>query len=324
MALDLQRMADVAALERPAEAKRMLVIVNPYATTMSDRLKHLVVYALQGRYEVHAVDTQRRGHATELCREAAREGYDVVVAFGGDGTVNEAANGLAGSETPLTCLPGGSNNVYAKILGIPHDVVDATEHLLNMADAWEPRRADLGRVDGRWFTFAAGMGLDASVVERVDAHPDRKTRWGAWYFTEMAVRTFLRRYVIRPPRLEVEADGRTIPGVSVFLQNAAPYTYFKQRPVNLVEGAALDSGDLAGVVLTRASPIDVPTIAFRALSGAARIARHAKVEAFAGVHDVTVRSIDGRAVPLQVDGDHIGDAEEATFTVDPGVLRVVA
>jgi diacylglycerol kinase family enzyme len=324
MALDLQRMADVAALERPAEAKRMLVIVNPYATTMSDRLKHLVVYALQGRYEVHAVDTQRRGHATELCREAAREGYDVVVAFGGDGTVNEAANGLAGSETPLTCLPGGSNNVYAKILGIPHDVVDATEHLLNMADAWEPRRADLGRVGGRWFTFAAGMGLDASVVERVDAHPDRKTRWGAWYFTEMAVRTFLRRYVIRPPRLEVEADGRTIPGVSVFLQNAAPYTYFKQRPVNLVEGAALDSGDLAGVVLTRASPIDVPTIAFRALSGAARIARHAKVEAFAGVHDVTVRSIDGRAVPLQVDGDHIGDAEEATFTVDPGVLRVVA
>jgi diacylglycerol kinase family enzyme len=324
MALDLQRMADVAALERPAEAKRMLVIVNPYATTMSDRLKHLVVYALQGRYEVHAVDTQRRGHATELCREAAREGYDVVVAFGGDGTVNEAANGLAGSETPLTCLPGGSNNVYAKILGIPHDVVDATEHLLNMADAWEPRRADLGRVDGRWFTFAAGMGLDASVVERVDAHPDRKTRWGAWYFTEMAVRTFLRRYVIRPPRLEVHADGRTIPGVSVFLQNAAPYTYFKQRPVNLVEGAALDSGDLAGVVLTRASPIDVPTIAFRALSGAARIARHAKVEAFAGVHDVTVRSIDGRPVPLQVDGDHIGDAEQATFTVAPGALRVVA
>ncbi len=108
----------------------MLVIVNPYATTMSDRLKHLVVYALQGRYDVHAVDTQRRGHATELCREAAREGYDVVVAFGGDGTVNEAANGLAGSETPLTCLPGGSNNVYAKILGIPDDVVDATEHLL--------------------------------------------------------------------------------------------------------------------------------------------------------------------------------------------------
>src|SRR5215218_3131708 len=97
----LERLAEVAALERPAQAKRMLVIANPYATTMSDRLRHLVVYALQGRFDVEAVDTQRRGHATELCREAASEGYDVVVAFGGDGTVNEAANGLAGSAPPL-------------------------------------------------------------------------------------------------------------------------------------------------------------------------------------------------------------------------------
>jgi diacylglycerol kinase family enzyme len=320
-----ERLLEVATLERPAEAKRMLIIVNPYATTMSDRLKHLVVYALQGRYDVHAVDTQRRGHATELCREAAGEGYDVVVAFGGDGTVNEAANGLAGSRTPLTCLPGGSNNVYAKILGIPNDVVDATEHLLRMADDWRVRDADLGRVNGRWFTFAAGMGLDASVVERVDAHPERKTRWGAWYFTEMAVRTFLRRYVVRPPQLEAELeDGRTVRGISVFLQNAEPYTYFKSRPVNLVEGAALESGDLSGVVLRRANPVDVPTITFRALSGAARIAEHNGVHAFAGVHEVRVRSVDGRPIPLQVDGDHIGDAEEATFGIDAGALQVVA
>src|SRR6476619_2018137 len=148
----LQRLADVAALERPAEAKRMLVIVNPYATTMSDRLKHLVVYALQGRYEVRAVDTQRRGHAIERCREGAREGYDVVVAFGGDGTVNEAANGLAGSATPLTCLPGGSTNVYARMLGIPAEIVDATEHLLRVADEWRPRRMDLASVNERRFT----------------------------------------------------------------------------------------------------------------------------------------------------------------------------
>src|SRR6478609_8911830 len=81
----------------PASRRRMLIIVNPYASTVSDRLRHLVVYALQGRFEVDAVDTEARGHATELCREAAHEGYDVVVAFGGDGTVNEAANGLLGS-----------------------------------------------------------------------------------------------------------------------------------------------------------------------------------------------------------------------------------
>jgi diacylglycerol kinase family enzyme len=320
----IARLAEVAALERPAEAKRMLVIVNPYATTMSDRLRHLVVYALQGRYDVHAVDTQRRGHAIELCREAGREGYDVVVAFGGDGTVNEAANGLVGTGTPLTCLPGGSNNVYCKILGIPDDVVDATEHLLGLADRWEPRRADLGVVGGRRFTFAAGMGLDASVVERVDRHPHLKARFGAWYFAEAAVLTFLRRYVVNPPRLEVEADGRTMRGVSAFLQNAEPYTYFKDRPINLVEGASLDSGDLAGVVLTRASPIDVPTVMLRALSGQPRIARHRRVEAFTGVSGVTVRSLDGRPIPYQVDGDHIGDAEEVSFSVEPGAIRVVS
>src|SRR6188508_2408076 len=148
---DLERLAGVAAPERPAQAKRMLVIVNPYATTMSDRLKHLVVYALQGRYDVTAIDTQRKGHAIELVAEAARERYDVVVAFGGDGTVNEAANGLAGTETPLTCLPGGSNNVFAKLLGIPTDVVDATQHLLRMADRFQARAVDVGRVNGRWF-----------------------------------------------------------------------------------------------------------------------------------------------------------------------------
>src|SRR5450631_1980594 len=127
----LSRLEAILGLENPAApSRRMLVIVNPYATTVSDRLKNLVVYALRGRYEVDAVDTEARDHATELCREAAQEGYDVVVAFGGDGTVNEVANGLAGSDTPLSCLPGGRTNVYCRMLGIPTDVVDATEHLL--------------------------------------------------------------------------------------------------------------------------------------------------------------------------------------------------
>src|SRR5512140_589519 len=104
--------APATPLAPDADKKRMLIIVNPYATTVSDRLKNLVVYALRGRYEVDAIDTAARDHATELSREAARDGYDVVVAFGGDGTVNEAANGLAGSDTPLCCLRGGRGNVY--------------------------------------------------------------------------------------------------------------------------------------------------------------------------------------------------------------------
>src|SRR6267378_1390505 len=211
----------------PAEKRRMLIIVNPYATTVSDRLRHLVVYALQGRYEVDAVDTLARGHATEICREAAHEGYDVVVAFGGDGTVNEVANGLLGSSTPLCCLPGGSANVFAKILGIPGDLVDATEHLLAMADDWRPRKVDLGVFNGRCFTFASGLGLDASVVERVDANPRRKARLGAYYFTWEAVVTYLRRYLLKPPRLRVDAGETTLEGVTAIVQNGSPFTYFQ-------------------------------------------------------------------------------------------------
>src|ERR687888_357795 len=209
-----QRAREAMALEAPVERKRMLVVANPYATTMSQRLKSLVVYALQGRYDVDAVDTEKRGHATQLCREAATEGYDVVVAFGGDGTVNEAANGLAGSQTPLTCLPGGSTNVYCRLLGIPAEIVDATEHILSLADDWRPRAVDLAEVNGRAFTFSAGLGLDASVVERVDAHPHLKARLGEWYFTYAAVTTFSRRYLVRPPRLAVTVADREITGVT--------------------------------------------------------------------------------------------------------------
>jgi diacylglycerol kinase family enzyme len=291
---------------------------------MSDRVKSLVVYALQGRYDVTTRETEAKGHAMELSREAAAQHYDVVVAFGGDGTVNEAANGLAGSRTALTCLPGGSNNVVAKLLGIPTDVVDATEHLLGLADTWAPRAVDLGTVNGRHFTFAAGMGLDASVVERVDRNPGLKKRFGPFYYVGCAVTTFLRNYVVNPPRLEVEVDGRTVGGVSLFVQNAENYTYFNNRPVPLVEGARFDSGCLAGVVLTRARPYDVPTVTFRALSGAARIAAHKGIDAFGAFGEAVVRSTDDRAIPIQVDGDHISDELEARFSVAPGALTVVA
>jgi diacylglycerol kinase family enzyme len=321
---DFQRLEAAASLTAPATAKRMLIIVNPYATTVSDRLKHLVVYALQGRYDVEAIDTQRSGHATELCREAAGEGYDVVVAFGGDGTINEAANGLAGSDTPLTCLPGGATNVYPRMLGIPNDVVDATEHLLRIADDWHPRWVDLGEVNGRLFTFAAGVGLDGSVVRRVDSHPRLKARYGPMFYTTSAVGVFLRRYVVNPPRIVVEAGGRTVEGVSAFIQNGDPYTFFRDTPIELVDGLELDSGDLGGVVLERASPVDIPTVLFRALSSRARIDRHRRVTGFHGIDRMTVRTADGREVPIQVDGDYVGTFETAEIRARPRALRIVA
>lgn len=304
--------------------RRMLVIVNPYAATVSDRLRHLVVYALKGRYDVDAVDTEARGHATVLCREAAHEGYDVVVAFGGDGTVNEAANGLLGSATPLCALPGGSANVFAKILGIPGELIDATEHLLAMADDWRPREVDLGVVNGRCFTFNSGVGLDASVVQRVDARPDLKSRFGPWFFAWKALSTYTARYLVHAPQMEAQVGGRTLRGVTTVVQNGAPFTYFHDRPIEIAEGAALDSGALSGAVLRRATPLGLGLIGMRALSPRMRVVDHRQIVGFQGVQELTVRSVDGRPLPLQVDGDFIGEVDEARYSIKPRALNVVA
>jgi diacylglycerol kinase family enzyme len=325
--LTIERAEELAAatLLEPTPKKRMLVIVNPYATTVSERLKNLVVYALRGRYEVDAVDTEARDHASELCREAARERYDVVVAFGGDGTVSEAANGLVGSDTPLTCLPGGATNVYCRILGIPTDVVDATEHLLRMADSFRPWRVDAGRAGGRHFVFASGAGLDASVVEQVDRHPRLKARLGPWYFTYAAVTTFSRRYLVRPPRVRVECNGRSLEAVTVVVQNADPYTFFGSRPIRLCEGAGLRSGDLAATVLRRATPLELLTVAPRVFSARADVVgRHRRIEGLGRTSDLRVRSEDGRRFPVEVDGDYLGDFDEISYGISPRGLAVVA
>jgi diacylglycerol kinase family enzyme len=305
--------------------RRMLVIVNPYATTVSDRLKNLVVYALQSRYTVEAVDTEQRGHATQICREAAREGYDVVVAFGGDGTVNEAANGLVGSDTPLTVLPGGSTNVWCRTIGIPDDVVDATEHLLRIADDFHPRRVDLGLVNERHFVFASGVGLDASVVERVDAHPYRKARFGAWYYTVAAVAIFNRRYLVNPPVVRVTIGERVLTGVTVIVQNADPFTYFRRRPIRVAEPAGLDTGSLSAAVLKRATVLELPTLLPRVLSTRARtVLRHRQVEGLGELRELRVDAVDDRPFPVQVDGDYIGEFDCVRYGVVPGGLVAVA
>jgi diacylglycerol kinase family enzyme len=210
------------------------------------------------------------------------------------------------------------------MLGIPTDVVDATEHLLQLADDWRPRRVDVGYLNERKFLFSAGAGLDASVVERVDAHPRLKARLGEWYYAWTGLRTFSRRYLLHPPQLEADLGDRRVAGVTALVQNAAPYTYFGNRPVHMGEGATLDSGDLAGVVLERARPIDIPTIVWRALSRRARLSRHRHVHPFTALQRLRVSSLDERPLPLQVDGDYIGEADEALFGVSPKGIAVVS
>jgi diacylglycerol kinase family enzyme len=303
----------------------MLVVVNPYATTVSSRLKNLVVYALQSRYQVEAVDSEQRGHATQLCREAATEGYDVVVAFGGDGTVNEAANGLAGSRTPLTCLPGGATNVWCRMIGVPRDVVDATEHLLRMADDFRPFPVDLGRAGDRHFTFSSGVGLDARVVERVDAHPYRKAKFGAWYYTWAAVSTFNSRYLVRPPHVCVNVAGRELRAVTVVVQNADPFTYFRGRPIRIADGPALDSGTLSIAVLKNARLAQLATLIPRIFSArSSTVLRHRQIEGIANIDGLSVSGVDGEPFPLHVDGDYIGEFDSVEYGIVPHGLLAVA
>jgi diacylglycerol kinase family enzyme len=317
----LELLGERYALTTPTERKRLLLITNPYASTVSDRLKRLVVHALAGRYDVEAVDTQRPNHATELCREAAAEGYDAVVSFGGDGTVNECANGLIGSPTPLTCLPGGATNVLGKMLGIPGDIVDATEQLLGAADRWRVDRADLGEVNGRYFTFCAGLGVDAALVKEVDSRPHLKHRYGPWYFMYRAFHIAVRDYLWRPPRFEMTSGGVTVAGMTAIVQNGDPYTYFGDHPLPVAKGVSLHSATLSGVVLRRARVTDVPAIAYRLLAPNADMLDHRQIEPLPPAHEIVMHA--PVPVPLQVDGDYIGDVEQAVFRVHPGALRVV-
>jgi diacylglycerol kinase family enzyme len=322
--------ATAVPLEPGAEKKRMLIIVNPYATTVSDRLKNLVVYALQARYEVEAVDTEAAEHAIEIGREARHGEYDIVVAFGGDGTLNEVANGLAGTDVPVSVLPGGSTNVVARTLGIPNDVVDATEHLIGLADDFQPRKIDLGRCNGRHFVFACGVGLDATVVRRVDAHPRLKARARQWYYTWAAISAFYRQYLPDPVRLELEIAGEKHEGVTAIAQNSDPFTYFANLPIRICEDIGLDDGTLSMALLQRAKQRDMLPIATRVLSSRLHAARHRQIEEFDAVTEATVRSISRdedaqpRPFPVQVDGDYIGEHTELTFAVDPGALTIVA
>ncbi len=205
-------MAQAADPLEEAARRRALVIVNPHASAVSDRLRTVVLSALASRFELEAVTTRAQGHATELGFMAAAGGYGLVVTLGGDGTVNEVVQGLAGSTVAFTPLPGGSANVFCKLLGIPGEIVDATEHLLGLADEWRVRTIDLARVNGRYYTFSAGVGIDASVVKVVDARSELKARLGASFFAACALYVVARRYLVRPPRLRVSVDANVSRG----------------------------------------------------------------------------------------------------------------
>lgn len=301
--------------------KRVVLIVNPRASAVSHRIRSLVASGLRSRFEVALETTESQGHATEIARRACAEGVDAVVALGGDGTANEAANGLDDPNVPLVCLPGGSANVFCGVLGAPREIAGATRSLLRRADDWRTRRVDFASVNGRRFLFNSGVGLDARVVEGVDARPDLKARWRQWWFVTQAARTLVDEYAIKPPTFQVKAPGLEAQGIAGIVQNGRPWTYFGSRPVSVSNQAGLQTGLLSLAVLKKPLPWEIGPLGWRVLSG-----RGVDGHRCVTTHDAQTlefRPVDGSSIPLHVDGDHIGNVDEAIYRVEPGGLSVL-
>lgn len=306
-----------------------MLVVNPKATATSERERDVLTRALGSDLKLDVVQTTHRGHAIELGAHATEAGLDLVVVLGGDGTINETVNGLLGSgpwqgsaaETPaLAVVPGGSTNVFSRALGIARDPVVATSELLDALRAGRSRRIGLGRVDDRWFTFTAGLGIDADTVRRVEvARTKGKTPTPSRY-TRATVRSFL-AMDRRHPGLTLERPGEE-PVAGLFLgivANTAPWTYFRSKSIVLTSDVSFDTG-LDLVVMRRMGLLGT----LWSVSGMITTSgvRGRSVAAYRDLHEF--RLAGEVSMPLQVDGDYLGERTGVTFRSVPSALRVIA
>jgi diacylglycerol kinase family enzyme len=294
---------------------RMLLLVNSSASSVTPRGKVVIQKALAADHEVTVAETNRRGHATRLAQGAARDGFDVVVALGGDGTLNEAANGLAGTDTALAALPGGSTNVFARTIGLPNDPIEATGALLDGLAAEKIDEVGLGSVNGRYFLFHVGIGFDAAVVEQVERRATFKRWAGHPLFVFSAFTTWFRHYDKDEPRFTV---GGTPAYFSIVL-NTNPYTYLGNRPLDLVPEATLDRG-LATVTFKSLGFLPLIRAVGAALAGN-DIRRLSWMDVRTDVDHIVAES--DRPFPYQVDGDYLGETTSLELRHRPAALRLV-
>ena len=309
---------------------RALLIVNPHATSTTPLRRDVIVRALSSAVELDVVQTRYRGHATSLAAQARNDGFGLVLALGGDGTVNEAVNGILGGTrggTPdgvpaLAALPGGNANVFTRAAGLPADPVDATGQVLQALAEGRYRRVGLGLAGDRYFTFHAGLGLDAEVVRAVDGHRARGRAATTMLYLRMILRQFYRVTDRRHPALTLERDGHPPVG-PLFLgivSNTAPWTYLGRRPVFTNRQAAFERG-LDLFALRSLGTVSTLRTASQLLSAAGE--PHGR--SVLTLHDqpeLTLRS--ARPVAFQLDGEYVGERESVRFLSVPDALRIVA
>lgn len=301
---------------------KLLLLVNSSASAVTARGRVVIQKALSADHEVTLAETSRRGHATRLAQGAAAAGAEVVVVLGGDGTLNEAANGLAHTSCALAPLPGGSTNVFARTIGLPNDPIEATGELLDALAHRSIRRVGLGSVNGRYFLFHVGMGFDAAVVEQVERRSGLKRYAGHPLFVYAGFATWFRHYDRSRPRFSVRfADGSVVDdGYLGICLNTNPYTYLGNRPLNLAPEATLERG---------LAMVTVRTLAFdktmRIIGSALGSGKHLRSSRWTDHRaDLTGLTVTGYGpFPFQVDGDHLGDTEVLEIRHEPQVLDLV-
>lgn len=301
---------------------RVLLLVNASASSVTARTRVVIAKALSADHDVEVAETSRRGHATRLAQGAAADGVECVVVLGGDGTLNEAANGLAGTACALGVLPGGSTNVFARTIGMANDPIEATGQLLGGLSARSVRRVGLGSVNGRYFLFHVGMGFDAAVVEQVEKRSGLKRYAGHPLFVYAGFATWFRHYDRSRPRFAVQVGGDGVVDDAYFAVclNTNPYTFLGNRPLNIAPDAGLDRA-LSLVVVRTMAFVPLLSIVASALGVGRSLAKHRKV---AYSSDIAAATATGHGpFPYQVDGDFLGETSRLEFRHEPGVLDLV-
>jgi diacylglycerol kinase family enzyme len=310
---------------------RALLIVNPRATSTTGLRRDVIARALASAVELTVVETRYRGHATRLAGDAVRDGHGLVLTLGGDGTANEAINGIVGAGAgagggdklpALAPLPGGSANVFTRALGLPADPIDAAGRvLLGLAEGRE-RSVGLGLAGGRYFAFNAGLGLDAEVVRAVEAERAMGRTATPALYMRTALRQYFRVTDRRHPALTLEYDDGSDPGrlFLAIVSNTTPWTYVGSRAVQTSPQAGFDTGlDLLALRSMH------PPGTFRALArmlaagDRAPAGRH-----ILSLHDQARLLIKAeRPVAFQVDGEYMGEHESVLFEAIPDAIRVI-
>ncbi|MER5948356.1 diacylglycerol kinase family protein [Streptomyces sp. NPDC001904] len=320
---------------------RALLVVNPAATTTSARTRDVLIHALASEMKLEAVTTEYRGHARDLGRQAAEsKDIELVVALGGDGTVNEVVNGLLHDGPDLDRLPGlavvpgGSTNVFARALGLQNEPVEATGQLLDALREGRQRTVGLGLAAGtrgtedeavpsRWFTFSAGLGFDAGVVGRVEQQRERGKRSTHALYVRQVVRQFLGEQDRRHGTITLERPGEdpvTDLVVSI-VSNTSPWSFLGNRPLYPTPQASFDTGlDVLG--LKKLSTPAVTRYGTQLLMSTPE--RGPRGKNAVTLHDLTDFTLHSKVpLPLQMDGDHLGLRTSVTFTGVRRALRVI-